>query len=221
MRGLDHARPRQIRRGIEIEGDAIRLVECAAMRAPGVQFKHAHLHETYQTRKRIRHHVGLGLFRARYIDACDIFAGGLIRVLLIEAFLADTVRAAHQGERPLREVGQHPIGDVVVILRELEFGESHLGIKDARGIREFDARDRVFLRASFIPRWDSPNSSSRNITTTSPNGCCPTSRNGRSPWCAARTVSARNASIKSTRIRPPAKKSHASIYRARKRPRPT
>ena len=54
------------------------------------------------------------------------------------------VRRAHEGERTIDEVGQHPFADAFVETREVEFGDADVGVKHALGMGQLHARDAKF-----------------------------------------------------------------------------
>ena len=52
-------------------------------------------------------------------------------MLLEEALARVAFGAAHQRERPVDDVRQNPIGDLLVILGQVVLGDALLGIQDA------------------------------------------------------------------------------------------
>src|SRR5215470_3792892 len=65
------------------------------------------------------------------------------RVLLEEASLALPLGAAEETQRPLDDVGQDPVADPVVELREVTLGQSLLGVEDSVGVAEPYPRDDI------------------------------------------------------------------------------
>ena len=60
-------------------------------------------------------------------------------VLLEEAVAAGAGRAAHEAERPLRDVRQHQLGDRLVIVDEVALGDALVGIDHASRMGDADA----------------------------------------------------------------------------------
>ena len=48
VRGVDHALPRHVVAGIEIDGDAVGQLRPIGLGAPGMDFEHARLHQLEQ-----------------------------------------------------------------------------------------------------------------------------------------------------------------------------
>ena len=55
-------------------------------------------------------------------------------VLLVEALPVRAVRAAHERGRPVREMRQDPVGDRLVVAREVELGRARAREEDAIGV---------------------------------------------------------------------------------------
>ncbi len=73
----------------------------------------------------------------------------LRRMLLEEARLSDAFRAAHERQRSLCDVRQHPRRDPRIVVSEVTLRYSRLGVEHALGVREFDAgKELLGLRAS-------------------------------------------------------------------------
>ena len=65
----------------------------------------------------------------------------LLGVFQIHAGRGDACRAVHQRQRTTLDVRHDPVGDALVIPRELDLGDSLIGIDQAVWVRDVDARD--------------------------------------------------------------------------------
>jgi hypothetical protein len=105
--------------GVEVEGEAVGLLDILERRSPGVDFEHARLHELQQALEIVdREHVVVADVDGRHGGFVEAGEG----MLLEEALLLRSGRAAHQGQRAVDEVRQDPVGDLGV-----EIGQPLLG----------------------------------------------------------------------------------------------
>jgi hypothetical protein len=113
---------------IEVEHHQIRALGLVGVRAPGVDLERAELRERDQAGHVVDRHV-LGGVALRLFDreAADRLWRAGEHVLLEEAGLAAPLGAAHQRERPVGDVRQHPVGDHREVRDELALGEALLG----------------------------------------------------------------------------------------------
>ena len=144
---FDHAVPRDLRRRIEIENDPVRPFQIIAPRAP---------HMNFQRRDLGQSHESLGVFDddiildARLVanrHAPQILRRNVAGMLLKEARLTRSLRAANDRQRPIRDVRQHPIGDINVILREIALRYSGICKHHAIRMRQPHAGDSCFRTA--------------------------------------------------------------------------
>ncbi|MNH33972.1 hypothetical protein D3C79_945370 [compost metagenome] len=52
----------------------------------------------------------------------------MLGILLEKQLASDTVRRTHQRHRTILELGQDPLGDAGVVLRQLQFGGAAAGV---------------------------------------------------------------------------------------------
>ena len=136
---------------------------------PGMHFEHAHLHERDEAGEVVDQRRTLRVLPFSLTMTPSHGVGQRAgEMLLVEALARVALGAAHQRERPLDDVRQNPIGDLLVVLGQVALGESVLGIQHAVGIvsaarrrpstrlrrfaigRRFDLREP---RASSSPRF--------------------------------------------------------------------
>ena len=105
-------RPRDCLVGIEIEDDPVGNVELLRARSPRVNFENAHLQQRDDRCHRIGHHVLRRSSVAHHdLHSVDRFVRAVVGVLLIEAWLVPAVGTAHQSQRPILQMRQHPFAD--------------------------------------------------------------------------------------------------------------
>ena len=96
--------------------------------APIVDLERADLHQPEQSRRIVDIEIVLLGLAARNWDFLDRLAHALHAVALEEMLAVDAFGAAHQADRPSRDVRQHVRRDDLVIAREIELGEADIGI---------------------------------------------------------------------------------------------
>src|SRR5262249_28661865 len=108
-----------------------------------------HLRERDEPRGVDDGHVAHRLARLADRHALQRGRPALVDVLVEEALAGVSFGRAQERERPLRDVRKHPLGDLLVVAREVELRQPDLGPEDAIGMRQPDARHRG-LR---VPAW--------------------------------------------------------------------
>ena len=128
--------------GVEVDDDAVGVLEIVVARAPGVDFEDSQLGEAGEGFGRGERDVGLDLAGLLVADADRVDAGrqGVVDVLLEEAGMAGAVGAADEGQRASGDVRQHVRGDGPVVVGELLLGEARFGVEDFVGMGEADGR---------------------------------------------------------------------------------
>ncbi len=109
--------PGEVGVGIEIEDEAVGMLEVVVGRAPGMDFEDVHLSERDEGVGGVEGDVGLGGRGSFVLDFDGLDAGreGGGDVLLEEAGLAGAFRAADERERAVGDVGQHAVGNEGVV----------------------------------------------------------------------------------------------------------
>ena len=139
--GLDHLLPRHIRSRIEIEDDAVGLLDVLGARIPGVDLDHVHLDERNDGGERIGDQVLAELRLLLDADAAQRGRRPDLRMLHESAVVADRARTAHEGKRTPRDVRYDVRGDRLVVAREIELHQSYAGEDDALRMAERHAGD--------------------------------------------------------------------------------
>ncbi len=151
----DRAVERQAVVGIEVEDHLVGPLEGLDARAPHVELERAHLHERENALQRVDRRVG-----RRPVGLADRHRDHALRelldaVLLKEALAAHALRAAHQRERPPRDVRQKQRGDLFVVAGDLELGQADVRIHHAIGMADghagYDGRRRTTCRQTWNP----------------------------------------------------------------------
>ena len=126
--------------GVEVDDDAVGVLEVGVGGAPGVDFQDAHLGEGGEGFGGGEGDVGLGLagFLVGDVDGGDAGREHVVGVLLEEAGPGGAFGAADEGQGAVSDVGQHVGGDGPVILGQLVLGESGVGVEDFFGVGEAD-----------------------------------------------------------------------------------
>ncbi len=141
-RRFHHALPRHVRRGVEIEHDAIRLVDVILARAPGVQLEHAVLHERDEATDIAHEHVVTRFVVVLFdVDGAKARRDRMRPVLLVEALPTLPLRTAHERQRPSHHMGQHQRRHRLVVAREIGLRDAGVRKDDAFRMRERDACD--------------------------------------------------------------------------------
>ncbi|MNJ61516.1 hypothetical protein D3C77_573090 [compost metagenome] len=127
--GFKHGFPRQGRVWVQIEHEAVRLVEVLCRSVPGMQFEGVHLHRPKQRLRLVDDHqrlAGFGLVVAFQVGNVQLRS-----VFLEKQLTGQTLRGAHQRHRPALQMRQHPGRYLRVVLRHLALGNTRAGIDDA------------------------------------------------------------------------------------------
>src|SRR5271168_2511526 len=115
---LSKLRPPYRRIRIEIDDDAVRMLQVVVTRTPWVHLEHTHLSQPSQCFGARKRNVRLGLARLfiRNIDRADAWRQHMVRMLLIETRLRGALRTPHQRQRPPLNMREHVrrYGPVVV-----------------------------------------------------------------------------------------------------------
>ena len=132
--------------GVEVEDEAVGVLEVVVGGTPGVDFEDAHLGEAGEG-------FGLGVgggdgdvgfgdagFLVGDVDAGDAGREGVVDVLLEEAGFAGALGAADERERAVDDVREHALGDGEVVVGELALGEVGAGVEDLVGVGEAEGR---------------------------------------------------------------------------------
>ncbi len=106
-----------------------------------MQFEDAHLDEREEPLGGVDGAVRLASRVLLHLDAPDGFRNVLVDVLLIEALFGAALRAADQGEGTVGDPGKDPVGDALVIERQIAFGHSLLGKEDLVGAAQLHTRE--------------------------------------------------------------------------------
>ena len=88
-----------VRRGVEIEDQAVGIIDGIDARAPGMDFDRAHLDDFEQALLVFDIEVFVTLALVLELEGLDVRAQALAGIALIEALVADAGRAAQQAER--------------------------------------------------------------------------------------------------------------------------
>ena len=113
---------------VKVEDQPVGPLEPVAPRPPDVKLDCAHLHRRQQRGGAGQHHAGLAVD----LDPADGVGKALADVFLEEAFGLDPVRAAVQRHRPPAGMGEKPVGDQIVMPRDIGLGQT--------GVREDQPR---------------------------------------------------------------------------------
>ena len=142
----DDRRPLDGGAGIEVEHDAVGSLQVRGGGVPGVELEDVHLDERDERGQRIGDEIlaGLGFLAHRHPTQTGQRAH--VQVLHVEAGVADSLRTAHESERPVGKVRQQPLADVRIEPRQLQFGEPDVRIQHAVGMGDRHARDCSVLR---------------------------------------------------------------------------
>lgn len=130
--------------GVEVEDEAVGVLERIVARAPGMDFEDAELRERGESFRRggffAERDVGLddAGFLVAHIDGADAGWERGVDVLLEEAGLGRALGAAHDGERAAGDVRQHARGDGEVVVGERLLGEAGFAVEDFGGVGEAD-----------------------------------------------------------------------------------
>ena len=126
--------------GIEVDDDAVGVLEVVVAGAPGMDFEDSDLGEAGEGFGSGEGDVGLDFAGLLVADGNGLDAGrqGVVDVLLEEAGLAGAVGAADERERAVGDVRQHVRGDGPVVVGELLLGEAGFGVEDFVGVGEAD-----------------------------------------------------------------------------------
>ena len=135
--------------GVEVEDEAVGVLEVVVFGAPGVDFEDAHLGEAGEG-------FGLGVgggdgdvglghagLFVGDVDAGDAGRERVVDVLLEEAGLAGALGAADERERAVDDVWEHAVGDGEVVVGELALGEVGAGVEDLVGVGEAERRGKA------------------------------------------------------------------------------
>ena len=125
--------------GVEVEDHLVRLLEPRHPRVPGMDLEDPGLRERHEAGHRVHEEVLLGLSRDR--EAPHLGRRPEAGLLLVERLAADSVGAAHEGERAALEIRQHDVGDRDVVEREVQLGEAEVGVVDAVGVGQAHAEE--------------------------------------------------------------------------------
>ena len=132
--------PRDLCVRVEVEDDAVRVLEIAVPGTPRVQFKDAHLGKTSQPLRCRQSYVRLqfaGLF-VRHIDGLDPLRERRACVLLEEAGFGRALRTADQRNRSASNLRKHMRRDGPVVVGQLLLGQFRLRIDGLVGVGEAD-----------------------------------------------------------------------------------
>ena len=135
--GFDHAIPGQLGIRVQIQNDAVRLVDIAAARTPGMKLDSAHLHCTYQGLDVVHLHIGRMLRVERLIQVADVGNGKALCVFLEELLLPHPTGRTQQRYRAPAEMRHDPFAQACIKAGQFTLGETALLINDA--IRVADA----------------------------------------------------------------------------------
>ena len=134
VRGVDHALPRHVVAGIEIDGDAVGQFRTVGLGAPRMDFQHARLNQLEQACEIVDHQHRLLVVGHRHL--AHAVAQPRPGVLLEEALFVDAFGMAQEAERPADQVRQDPVGDLAVELGKPLLGDALVGPQQATGIGE-------------------------------------------------------------------------------------
>ena len=134
VRGVDHALPRHVVAGIEIDGDAVGQFRTVGLGAPRMDFQHACLNQLEQACEIVDHQHRLLVVGHRHL--AHAVAQPRPGVLLEEALFVDAFGMAQEAERPADQVRQDPVGDLAVELGKPLLGDALVGPQQAAGIGE-------------------------------------------------------------------------------------
>ena len=138
---LDHARPRDVRGRIEVEHHAVRLLEVVDDGVPGVDLEDADLHEPDEARQTSTTRYS-PTFVFSWIFTRRSAAGAQCRRASgrSTACTPSGQRTSVMGRSA--RCGQDPVGDRLVVAREVELGHALAGIEDALGVGQPHAGHR-------------------------------------------------------------------------------
>ena len=136
--------------GVEIEHQAVWLVEMIERHAPIVNLNRADLHEPEQTCLAVKIKIGLLALAAGNGNLLDRVAHALHGVALEEALPLNSLRTADEADRAIDDIRENVGRDRLVVLGEVELGDANLRIEHLVGARERDAVEhRIALRLRF------------------------------------------------------------------------
>jgi hypothetical protein len=133
QRRIDYSRPRHVIAGVEIENQSVWLFQMICRRAPRMDFDNAGLHQPEQTCQVINdQHCSI----VTDINASDVLAQALPRVLGEETLLAHPGRTAKQAQGTTDDMWEYPLGDIGIEFRQSLFRDAGLIPEDALWVRE-------------------------------------------------------------------------------------
>ena len=168
---------------VEIEHEAIGLVEMIERHAPIVNLNGADLHEPEQACLALKIEIGLLALAAGNGNLFDRIAHALHSVALEEALPVNALRAADEADRAVDHVRENVRRDRLVVAGEVELGDAHLRIEHLVGARERDAVEYglalrlrlccnafclVFLRSASSPLGTSRLTSEAGLSSRNP-----------------------------------------------------
>ena len=112
-------RPIDRRIGVEVEDQPVGLFEVSDARSPDVNFKDAHLDERDQAGDIIDRQVVFGCAFLCDVHLPQMIGSAFAGMLLKETRLAAAGRTANDRQRTVGDVGQHPVGDLRVIIGQI------------------------------------------------------------------------------------------------------
>src|SRR5262245_31730009 len=124
---------------VEVEYQAVRLVEMIERHAPIVNLNRADLHEPEQTRLAGDIEIGLFALAAGDRNLLDRIDHALHGVALEEALPLNSLRTTDEADRAVDHIREDVGRDRLVIEGEVELGDAYLRIEHLVGARERDA----------------------------------------------------------------------------------
>jgi len=136
--GCGDGEPGEIGVGIEIEDEAVGVLEVVVGGAPGMDLEDIHLGERDDGVGGVEGDVGFGSGGGFVLDVDGLDAGRevVVDVLLEEAGLAGALWAANEREGAVGDVGEDAVGGDGVVVGELLLGEAGGGVEDLVGMGE-------------------------------------------------------------------------------------
>jgi len=120
--GQRDRRERHVGRWIEIEDEAIGLVQRVDMGLPGMDLEDAELHQGDEVPDGT--HAQQLFLVLGILHRADAALQGLLRMALEKAFAGDAVRIAHHRHRPVAHVQQQCLRHPFVVARDVELGRA-------------------------------------------------------------------------------------------------
>ena len=130
-RGLLDLRPAHALAGVEVEDDAIRLIDRVRRRVQRVELDRVHLRrrdERVDVVDREHRRVARPELCVEHAQPRDARLG----VLLEEQLAGDAIGRADQRHRPVAQVRQDALGDALVVAHERQLGDAGRGIGRCR-----------------------------------------------------------------------------------------